>query len=266
MPYECRSFWATEWCPPSAGSRRREAPVHRFLHRRSAGNSRSRLQAINLRNARGHRREFNGRKLAWSSPMLPETSSPPPAPAGFADRARRRTRTDPGAETRAQRPLEVIVPASFRQLPWPELHARLRQHPALSDMIRRRHQVKVDGHSALERMEPADLRIAAEGEEEAVLEPIEIKRPIIVVPGLLAPTCGAGRGRDARVRSRPPYTASTARCRLPRSGNWMRRCQGSPWPAPCSRQCTASCSRAAPDGLRGRAAARTAKDPVGFPL
>ncbi len=170
-----------------------------------------------MRNARGHRLESNGRKLVVI------TNAAGDIVATAFEQDLRTAHEDERARMLVPKPEhsahEVIVPASFRQLPWPELHARLRQHPALSDMIRRRHQVKVDGHSALERMEPADLRIAAEGEEEAVLEPIEIKRPIIVVPGRLGSDLWS-RTRSGRQGSQlwPPYTAQHGTLSLAKIG------------------------------------------------
>src|ERR671923_1898383 len=74
--------------------------------------------------------------------------------------------------------VDITVPASFRHLPWPELHARLRLHPGLSVTRPARGQ-KAKARppvSSQSRYAWAEQRAEPQGD---LLEPIEIRRPLV---------------------------------------------------------------------------------------
>ena len=116
---------------------------------------------------------------------------------------------------------ELIVPASFRHLPWAELHARLRLHPTLADVVSRARPDTANGHATFEQIEPAlrEAHATAEADEDQVLEPIEIRRPIVVVPGLLGSDLWS-RTPSGRQGSQlwPPYTAERGTLSLAKIG------------------------------------------------
>jgi hypothetical protein len=100
---------------------------------------------------------------------------------------------------------EISMPPGSRQLAWHELHALVQQHPLISAVRALRQedaQFQANGQA-----QAPELRTV---EERDILEPIEIRRPLVVVPGILGSdlwtTTPAGRQRS---RLWPPYTAGS---------------------------------------------------------
>jgi hypothetical protein len=120
----------------------------------------------------------------------------------------------PQAQLLAPRPgqsmHEIIVPGSFRQMPWHEVHARVQQHPLIWAERDSRVRTFQESPAAIEAAEagPCNGHASTEDRGEQGLEPIEIRRPLIVVPGILGSdlwtVTPAGRQGS---QLWPPYTA-----------------------------------------------------------
>ena len=106
---------------------------------------------------------------------------------------------------------EIEVPSNFKQLPWDELKARVQTHPAISAKRACRVEEANNPQAPMDTTEPRRRRYAASQEDldEQIFAPIEVKRPIVVVPGIMGSDLWTKTSTgDQGAQLWPPYTAA----------------------------------------------------------